>query len=129
MGKLFRATELLGALALLACGCATPHTYETPPPQPTALVVTPPQVLQLASGQISARGPRTVAIYSPRTSSSFQVEVGPATQVTLDGVPATLRDLPEGADIRAAFAPGLGIPVATRIDVTTRPGLPPSGAR
>jgi len=129
MGKLFRVTELLGALALAVGGCASPHVYEAPAPAPSALVVTPPQVLQLAQGQLSAVGDGTVSIYTPQTSKSFQLQVGPATQVTLDGHPATLRDLPQGADVRAAFAPSQGVPVAARLDVTSRPGAPPSGAR
>lgn len=72
-----------------------------------------PGVKEIA-GTVSRAGARTVAI-RPAGAPPLTLRVGPRTTITVDGRPARLDALREGAEVRASYRTGGGRPTAIAI--------------
>jgi hypothetical protein len=80
--------------------------------------------VERVSGTVSRAGARTVAIR--RTNAPpLTLRVAPGTTITMDGRPARLETLREGAEVRASYRPGGGRPTAIAIEAQTPPPRDP----
>lgn len=77
-----------------------------------------PAVKRVA-GTVSRAGGRSVAI-RPAGGPPLTLRVAPGTSITVDGQPARLEALREGAEVRASYRAGGGRPTAVSIDARTK---------
>jgi hypothetical protein len=86
-----------------------------------------PGVKEIA-GTVSRAGARTVAI-RPAGAPPLTLRLGPRTTITVDGRPARLDALREGAEVRASYRTGGGRPTAIAIEAHAPAPDPPSPER
>lgn len=74
---------------------------------------------QTATGKVTGVSSGNVLTVFRGDQVPLKLQLGLRTQVTLDGHAANINDLPQGADVRATFVPGVGLPRAVNIDATS----------
>ncbi|MDY7232210.1 hypothetical protein [Hyalangium rubrum] len=97
-----------------------------PAQQPMAqapLPSTPSQGEQLIIGEVLTASEREVMV-SVRGEPQLRLQVGPSTQIIVDGQQGRAADIQEGSQVRASYRDTQGEPTAVRIEVTS--SMPPA---
>jgi hypothetical protein len=125
---MFSHVKTLAAVVTLLAVAVAPvwaQTPQTPPPAPTPGVQNPPPAATPTAGTVEGKVKRvdpvarTISVSSGWLGFLFgkTLEVGPDTQVTVDGKDSSLAAIQEGTKVRASYESRAGKTIATRIEV------------
>lgn len=120
---MLRYLSMLTMAAMLVSAAMTgPVWAQTPPPAPRpSPEAAPPQTTSgMVEGKVNRVDPvtRTVSVSTGLFGLLGKtLEVGPDTQISVDGRTSSLVDIREGAKVKAAYETRNGKTIATRIEV------------
>ena len=123
MTRYVRMTMLAAALTTVTAGSVwaqvPPPTTPTPTPTPRGTEMSRPATVGVVEGTVKKVDP---AIGTVRVSSgpfglfAKSIQVGPETQVTVDGRESSLAAIREGVKVKASYEHRNGQTIATRIE-------------
>ena len=122
MTRYVRTTMVVAALTTLTAGGAraqVPPTTPTPTPSPRSTEMSRPATVGMVEGTVKKVDPATGML---RVSSgpfgifTRSLQVGPDTQVTVDGRESNLAAIREGTKVKASYEQRNGQTIATRIE-------------